>query len=137
MRGIEFCKERVPAGGKSGIGLSGKISIAELAQELTGGIVGEAEVGADELLIKNGSAQETSHLLLLNGIARQRQGVPVAGKHGTGGAAVQGGEKSQIALVERELQIAAAELDAVRRGNLVDSSGINTQGVERAIRFDW
>jgi len=61
----------------------------ELAQQVGGGIVREAQTGRSEVLIENRRAQEVRHLLLFDGVARCSQDVTAAVEDGAGSAALE------------------------------------------------
>ncbi len=82
------------------IRLNRKIRGAELAEKFAGGIVREAELTVEELLIEDGSAEKTPHLLFFDRIARGRQNVTAAGKDGAADLSVERGEKGERTLVK-------------------------------------
>ena len=51
-----------------------------MAKQFAGGVVREAQITIDEFLVEDGSAEETSHLLLFDWIARDGQNVTAPGK---------------------------------------------------------
>src|SRR5260221_9111096 len=77
-------------------------------------------------------------LLLLDGITRSSQDVPVAGEDRAGDFAVQREKEGQQAFVKEQLAIAAAKFDAVGELDFVSRGGINlemVQGVQGMARL--
>jgi len=106
-----------------------------LAKEFAGGVVGEAEISSEELLIQDGCAEEVAHLLFFDGIAREGQGVAAASEDDTGDLAVQRGEECQRTLVEGKNGIAAAEFDAIGGGDVIDGCRVDAQSIQRIVQF--
>jgi hypothetical protein len=104
-------------------------------EEIIGGVISEADVGAEKYLIENRSAEKTRHLLFFDDLAREGQSMTAAGEDEAGDATVDGSEESEFAFFEIDLHIAAAKLNAVGGDKLVGGSGVETQGVERVIEF--
>lgn len=106
-----------------------------MAEELIRGVVGEAEVGGEELLIQNGCAKEIAHLLFFDGIAWQSQCVAAAGEDYAGDLAIERGKEGERTFVKREDGIASAELDAIGGGDVIDGRWIDAQRIQRIIEF--
>jgi hypothetical protein len=117
------------------IGLGRKIRGLELAKKFAGGIVGEAEITADEFLVEDGRAEKTPHLLFFDGIARSRQHVAAPGKNGAGNLAIEGEEKGEGTLLEGENRVAAAQLDVIGGSEAIDVCGIDAQRLDGIIQF--
>src|ERR1700674_1145127 len=126
---------RLPAGRVGSVSLGNYVGALELAEEIAGRIVGEAQVGGSEFLVQDGSAQKASHLLLFHGITREGEGVAPPGEDGPRDVAIKRSEKSQFTFVEREFDIAPAQRDAVRGFERIDGGGINTQRVQRIVEL--
>ena len=92
----------------------------ELLQKVLSGVISEAHVGGEELLVENGGAEETRHLLLFRGIARKRKGVAQAGKDKAGDAAFKWGVESEASRLKGEDDIAMMDFDMVWRRDRVD-----------------
>jgi len=69
VAGIELSYSGIPLRSDGGIRLNRKIRGAELAEKFAGGVVREAEITVDKLLIEDGSAEKTPHLLFFDRIA--------------------------------------------------------------------
>src|SRR5260370_16974925 len=85
----------------------------QLPEKLIHGVVGESEIGGCEILIKDRSAKKIGQLLFFERVAWSGQNVPPAGENRAGNLAVERTKEGQKAVVEEQLSIAAAELDAV------------------------
>ena len=56
-----------------------------------------------------------------------------AEKHGAGGASVEQLQESELALLKRELHVAAAELNAIGGFNFVERGGIDAQRAQLGV----
>ena len=92
----------------------------ELLQKVLSGVIGEAHEGGDELLVQHGGPQETRHLLLFRGIARERKGVAQTGKDKAGDAAFKWGVEGEASRLKGEDDIAMMNFDVVRSRDGVD-----------------
>jgi hypothetical protein len=106
-----------------------------LVEKVFGGTVGEAEIGAVEILVEKRLAEETAELLFFDEIARSGEDVAAAGKNGASDAAVESGEESELAFVEGEFGIAAVKGDLVGGLDGIDGCGINAKGVESIVEL--
>lgn len=107
----------------------------ELMEEILRGVVGEAHITAEELLVQNGSVQETRHLLFFDQFARESQDVAASGEDETGDLAVAGGEKGKFAFFEIELDAATAEFDAIGGNNLIGGGRIEAESVQSVVEL--
>ena len=73
------------------------------------------------------------HLLLLDGVSGRSKDVTTAKKHGAGDAPLERLQEREFALLERELGIAAAKLNAIGGVNFVERGGIHAQGSQLVI----
>ncbi len=105
----------------------------ELAKEFVSGGVGEAKISREKVLIENGRPEEIAHLLLLRRVARESQGMAAPGENCASDIPVKRGEKGKGAFFEGEDCVAAAELDPVFGGDVVDGGRIDTESVNRII----
>ena len=126
-------KRGLPLSCKRGIHLGHEPGRLELAKEFVRGGVGEAKISRKKVLIENGRAEEIAHLLLFRWVARESQGMAAAGKDCAGNIPVKKGEKGKGAFFEGEDCIAAAELDPVFGGEVVNGGRIDTESVNRII----
>lgn len=106
-----------------------------MVEKVFGCAVGEAEIGAVEILVKKRLAEEAAELLFLDEIARSGEDVAAAGKNGAGDAAVERGEECEFTFVEGEFGIAAVEGDLVGGLDGIDGGGINAKGVEGIVEL--
>lgn len=107
----------------------------ELAKEFDWGIVGEAEIGGDDVLVEDRSTKEQIHLLLLNGFARKSQDMAATGEDGAGNLSVERRKKSQSAFFQGEHGVAAAQLDAIVGNDMVEGGRVDAQCVDGIIQF--
>jgi len=91
-----------------------------LCQEVLGGVIGEAHEGGDELLVQHGGPQETRHLLLFCGIARERKGMTQTGEDKAGDAAFKWGVEGEASHLKGEDGIAMMDFDVVWSGDRID-----------------
>lgn len=103
-----------------------------MCQEVLGGVIGEAYEGGDELLVQHGGPQETRHLLLFSGIARERKGMAQTGKDKAGDAAFKWGIEGETSHLKGEDDIAMMDFDVVWSRDRVDVLRIKGEGVERS-----
>ena len=67
------------------------------------------------------------HLLFFNGIPRRSEDVAVSEEYGTRDAALERLQERELALLKRELRIAAPQFDAIGRLNFVKRGGVHAQ----------
>ena len=108
---------------------------SELMEEVVGGVIGEADVGAEKYLVENRSAEKTRHLLFFDYFAREGESMTAAGEDETGDPTVDGSEESEFSFFEIDFHIAATKFDSVGSDKLVGGSGIEAEGVERVVEF--
>jgi len=135
VAGIELRYGGIPLCADGSIGLGREIRGAELAKKFGGGIVRETEITVDEFLIEDGRAEKTPHLLLFDGIARDRENVTAPGKNSACNPAIERGEKGDRTLFKGENGIASAQLDVIRGGEAINIGGIDAQRPDRIIQF--
>lgn len=70
-----------------------------------------------------------SHLLLFHDLARESKGMATAGENEAGNAAVDGCQEGEFPFLKVNLDVAAAEFDAIGGDELVSGSGIKAQRV--------
>ena len=92
-----------------------------MRQEVLGGVIGEAHVGGDELLVQDGGPQETRHLLLFRGIAREGKSVTQTGEDKAGNAAFKWSVEGEATLLKSEDGIAMTDFDVVLSRDRVDA----------------
>jgi len=109
--------------------------VMELRQEVLRGVVGEAHVNRDKLLVENGSAEKTGHLLLFDRVPGESQGVAESGEDNAGDAAFEGFKKGELSLFKGEYQIGLTQLNAVRGGDGVNLMRVQAKGIERVQKF--
>ena len=125
----------VPMGRGGGVGFRVESRGSELVQEVSGSCIGEAYVGAGEILVEDRRVEEARHLLFFDGVARESENVAAAGKNGAGDFVIQRGEKNQFALIEGDFGIAATQLYVMLGFNLISGSGVEAQGVEGIVEL--
>jgi len=135
MRGIESRDLGNPKFGERGVGGGLKAGTIELRQEVLRGVVGEAHVNRDKLLVENGSTEKTGHLLLFDGVPRESQGVAESGEDNAGDAAFEGFKKGELSLFEGEYQVGLTQLNAVRGRDGVNLMRVKAKGIERVQKF--
>jgi len=135
MCGIESRDLGNPNFGERGVGDGLKASVMELRQEVLRGVVGEAHVNRDKLLVENGSAEKTGHLLLFDRVSGESQGVAESGEDNAGDAAFEGFKKGELSLFKGEYQIGLTQLNAVRGGDGVNLMRVQAKGIERVQKF--
>ena len=131
MCGIESRDLGNPNFGERGVGDGLKASAIELRLEVLRGVVREAHVNRDKLLVENGSAEKTGHLLLFDRVPGEGQGVAESGEDNAGDAAFEGFKKGELSLFEGEHEIGLTQLNAVRGGNGVNLMRVKAKGIER------
>ena len=119
------------------VGFGSQSGALEFAEELLGGVVCEANIGGEKLLVEDRGAEKARELLLFNGIARQRQHVADASEDEAGDAAFERAEKGDLAVLEREDRVALAKFNAVLAGYGVHVLGIELQRVKSGEDFPW
>jgi len=72
------------------------------------------------LLVQNGHPQESCHLLLFRGIAREGKRVTQTGEDEAGNAAFKWSVKGEASLLKSEDGIAMTDFDVVRSSDRVD-----------------
>ncbi len=75
------------------------------------------------------------HLLLFDGVARYGKDVTATEKDGASGAALEQLQESELALLERELYVTAAELNAIGGLNVVERGGVHAECVQLVVDF--
>ncbi len=135
VRGIKARDIGFPGDNKSGIGRRLEAGALELCEEIASGVIGKADISGDELLVKDGCAEETRHLLLFRRIVRNRKGVTQAGENDSGDAALEGSVESETAFLKREDSIAMADLDAIIGRDGVDVLRIRGECIEGSKNF--
>ena len=122
--------DRIPADGELGVLNRLNVGALEFAEKFGGGVVGEAQVDVGESFVENGSAEEAGHLLFFDRVARCGDDVAAAGEDGASDLTLEGSEEGELAEIEGEVAVAAAEFDAVGGGDFVDGGGIDAERVE-------
>ena len=92
-------------------------------------VVRETQAHVGEVLIQDGGAKKTSHLLLFDRVAGRCEDVPAPSEDRAGYLTVEGREERELALFEGELCVGAAQLDAVGAGDFVGGGRVGAQGV--------
>jgi len=124
-----------PSGREPGVGRGLTAGALKLRQEDRGSVIGKAHVGGNELLVQNGGPQETRHLLLFRGVAREGQSVTQTGEDKAGNAAFKRSVEGEASLLKSEDHVSVTDFDVVLRRNLVDVLRIDGEGVERREDF--
>ena len=123
--GIEAFELRAPQGNEVAVAGRSNTGMLQLIEQTLGGVGCKAHIHGEELLIEDRGAEESGQLLLFDGIARKRQGVPQPGKDKTSDAAFEWLEKSDFAFGKVESDVRLANLNAV-----FGRDGINRLAVE-------
>src|SRR5437879_31678 len=138
MGRIQMRQQLIPHGNVGGIGLSRKIRAAEFVSQLFRGPIGKADVCAPELLVEDGYAEESRHLLFLNRVARGCERAPAAAENHAGDAPIHGRQKSERSLLESKLHIGAEQLDLLHG---VHGGRIHADSIQRIVklvrRYGW
>ena len=121
MGGVETRDIGCPNVCEGYIGRGLEAGTPELCQEVLGGVIGEAHVGGNELLVQDGGPQETRHLLLFRGVAREGKSVAQTGEDKAGDAAFKGSVEGEATLLKREDGIAMTDFDVVLSRDRVDA----------------
>jgi hypothetical protein len=74
-------------------------------------------------------------LLLFGGVAGESENVAAAGKNDAGDFVIERSKKNQLTLIKGNFRIAATQLDAMLRFNLISGSGIEAQGIEGIVEL--
>lgn len=130
VRRVEAGDIGLPEKREARVGRRSEGGAVEFVEDVLVGVVGEADVGGEKLLIEDGSAEEASDLLALDGIVGENEDVADAREDEAGDAAFEGFEESKLTVFEGEDGIGFAKLDAIFRSDGVDALGVDTQGVE-------
>jgi hypothetical protein len=101
----------------------------KLPEQVGGGVVGEAQASRSKVLIQNRRTQKMRHLLLFDGIARSGEDMAATVKHSTGDPAFVQLEESELALLKRELDVSATQLNAIGRLNVVERGRVDAQRI--------
>ena len=115
------------------VGLGGEGHGVELAEQVVGSGVGEAEVGAGKILVEDGSAEEAGELLLFGDFTGESEDVSASGEDRAVDAAVEGCKENELAFVEGNFGVAAAEDDVMDGLDLINGSGVEAKIIERVI----
>src|SRR5271157_2041955 len=110
----------LPGGHKGSVGRGLEAGALKLHQEVLGGVISEAHVGGDKLLVQEGCPQETCHLLLFRGIARKGKSVTQTGEDKAGNAAFKWSVKGEASLLKSEDGITMTDFDVVRSSDRID-----------------
>src|SRR5258708_12071551 len=94
VAGIELSYGGFPLSRDGSIHLSRQSGGTELTQKFVDGVVREAEVGANKILIENRRAEKKTHLLFFDGLPRRRQDMASPGKDRARNLPVQSGENA-------------------------------------------
>ena len=135
MSGIEARDDGVPGDEGAWVGLRGEACGVELAEQVVERGVGEADVGADEVLVEDGGAEEARELLLFGDFTREREDVAATGEDGAVDAAVEGRKENELAFVEGDFCVAAAEGDVMGGLDLINGSGVEAEIVEGVVEI--
>ncbi len=135
MTGVELSENGFPLHEERSIRLRYKIGRAKLTKKFLCGAIGETNISADKVLIQNRCTQEIAHLLLLDRITREGEGMAAAGEDGAGDMAIDRGEKSECTFFKGENCITTAELDAIGGSDVIDGGGIDAQSLDGIIQF--
>ncbi len=130
MRGIEVFELRKPERSKGDVRRGLDREAAELGKDVLGGVVGEAGVDGDELLVEDRGAEEKGHLLLFGRVTRNRQSVSDAGENEAGDAAFEGLKESELSAFEGDDQIALANFNTITGRESVNVFGIEAKPVQ-------
>lgn len=107
----------------------------ELTEQIVGSGVGEADVGAGEILVEDGSAEEAGELLLFGDFTGESEDVSASGEDGAVDVAVEGREENELAFVEGDFGVAAAEGDVMGGLDLIDGGGVEAEIVEGVVEI--
>ena len=103
-----------------------------MAGQLFRGPVGKADICAPELLVEDGYAEESRHLLFLNRVARGCERAPAAAENHAGDAPIHGRQKSERSLLESKLHIGAEQLDLLHG---VHGGRIHADSIQRIVKL--
>jgi hypothetical protein len=93
MLRIQCRQNFIPVRSQHDVSLWSERGVAQLAQKFLRSLVGEAQIRRREVLVQNGRAEESPHLLLFDGVARRGQCVSASCKNGARDLPVQRGKK--------------------------------------------
>src|SRR5215469_16683005 len=131
VRGIELRDSGNPKIGERRVGRGLTAGTSELRDKLLRGVVCEAHVDRDKLLVENGGAEKTGQLLLFDRIPRQGQGVAESGEDHARDAALERFVKGKLSLLEGEDDIGLTQLNAVSGRHGVNLLWVKAKGIER------
>src|SRR5208283_1583867 len=120
MGRIEARDIGLPGGHKGRVRCGLEAGVLKLRQEVLGGVISEAHEGGNKLLVQEGRAQETRHLLFFRGIARKGKSVTQTGEDKAGNAAFKWSVKGEASLLKSEDGIAMTDFDVIWSSNRVD-----------------
>ena len=135
MSGVEAREDRFPGSQGARVGLRGEACGVELAEQVVGSGVGEADISAGEILVEDGSAEKARELLFFRDFTGESEDVSASGEDRAVDAAVKGRKKNELAFVEGNFCVAAAEGDVMGGLDLINGSGIEAQIVERVVEI--
>ena len=135
VRGIELRDSGNPEIGERRVGGGLTAGTSELREKLLRGVVCEAHVDRDKLLVENGGAEKTGQLLLFDRIPREGKGVAESGEDHAGDAALERFVKGKLSLFEGEDDIGLTELNAVSGRDGVNLMRVKAKGIERGQQF--
>ena len=135
MGDIEAVKAGPPDDGQMLVRRGRHTGALQFAKHLLVGVIGEADVGGEKLLVKHGSAKESGELLFFDRISGKRQNVADAAEDESGDVALEGLEEGDLAVLERKDGIALADFDAILAGDGVDVLRVELEGNESGKKF--
>ena len=135
MRRIEAREDRFPRGQRAGVGLWSEACGVKFAEQVVGGGVGEADVGAGEVLVEDGSAKKARELLFFGDFPGKSEDVSASSEDRAVDAAVQGREENELAFVEGDFGVAAAESEVMGGLDLINGRRIEAQIVEGVVEI--
>lgn len=106
-----------------------------MREEIAGGVIGKANIGGDELLIKDRRAEEAGHLLLFRRIVRKGKNMTEARKNKSGDATFERGIEGKTAFLKGEDDIAMTDFDAILGRDGVNVLRIRGERVEGSEKF--
>lgn len=135
MGAIEALKAGLPDRGQMLVRRGRHTGAFELAKQLLIGVIGEADVGGEKLLVKHGSPKESGKLLFFDRVAGERENVADAGKNESSDLPFEGLEEGDLAVLEGKDGIALADFDAIFAGDGIDVLRVEPERIERGKKF--
>lgn len=135
MSRIEACEDRIPGSQGAWVGLRGEACGVELAEQVVGSGIGEADVGAAEVLVEDGRTEKARELLLFGDFTGERKDMAASGEDGAVDAAVERRKENELAFVEGDFRIAAAEGDVMGGLDLINGSGVEAEIIEGVVEI--